>query len=156
MNTYINYTYQLVNGTGYGLNKLHSFAVFIARLYVANVFFKAGLTKISDWETTLFLFEEEYHVPFLPFELAAYLGTGGELLFPVLLVVGLLTRFAALSLFLVNVVAVISLQEIAPAAYYLHVVWGLLLAQIAIYGGGFMSADRAIKKLFTLRSNKSQ
>lgn len=154
MNTYVQHTYQLINSTGYGLHKLHSIAAFIARVYIAQVFFKAGLTKISDWETTLFLFEEEYHVPLLPFELAAYLGTASELLLPILLVIGFMTRFSALSLFFVNIVAVISLEEIAPAAYYLHVVWGLLLAQIAIYGGGFVSADRVLQRIFSLARSK--
>ncbi|MCW5626330.1 MAG: DoxX family protein, partial [Burkholderiales bacterium] len=68
------------------------------RLYVAQVFFLAGLTKIRDWETTLFLFEDEYHVPLLSPPIAAALGTFGELVFPVLLAVGLGSRFAAAGL----------------------------------------------------------
>ena len=47
------------------------------RLHVANVFFKSGLTKIDDWDKTVFLFQEEYHVPLLPPEAAAFLGTFG-------------------------------------------------------------------------------
>lgn len=129
-----------------GLTRLHSTVVLAARIYIAHVFFSAGLTKINDWDTTLFLFEEEYQVPLLSPELAAYLGTVGELVLPVLLFSGLLTRFSALGLFVVNWVAVISLMEIAPAALYLHVVWGLLLAQIAIYGGGFLSLDRLFSR----------
>jgi putative oxidoreductase len=128
-----------------GVDKLHSVAVLVIRLYIAKVFFWAGLTKIQDWDTTLFLFEEEYQVPFIPFEAAAYLGTFGELVFPVLLAVGLMSRFAALGLFVVNLVAVISLTEIAPAAMYLHVLWGVLLAQVIIYGGGLLSLDKLIK-----------
>ncbi|CAA0121307.1 Uncharacterised protein [BD1-7 clade bacterium] len=128
-----------------GLGKLHSVASVAARLYIAQIFFSAGLTKIRDWDTTLFLFEEEYHVPFIPFELAAYLGTLGELVFPVLLFAGLFTRFSALSLSVVNIIAVISLAEIAPAAFYLHVIWGVLLAQLAVYGGGVLSADHWIR-----------
>ncbi len=133
------------------LAKLHSVAVLGARFYIAQVFFSAGLTKVRDWDTTLFLFEEEYQVPFLNFELAAYLGTIGELLLPVLLIFGLLTRFSALGLSVVNVVAVVSLADIAPAALYLHVIWGVLLAQVAIYGGGWLSLDRVIKTLFRSR-----
>ena len=57
------------------------------RLFIASVFFKAGLTKIEDWDTTLFLFTEEYSVPLLPPALAAFLGTAGELLLPPLLAV---------------------------------------------------------------------
>ena len=49
------------------------------RLYIAKVFFLSGLTKIRDWETTVTLFREEYHVPVLPPELAAFMGGTGEL-----------------------------------------------------------------------------
>ena len=125
---------------------LQSIASLFARLYLANVFFSAGLTKLRDWDTTLFLFEEEYAVPLLPYELAAWLGTAAELVLPVLLVVGLATRFTAIGLFVFNIVAVISLAEIAPAALYLHVIWGLLLAQLALYGSGIISADHGIRK----------
>lgn len=135
-----------------GLDKLHSIAVLAIRLYIAKVFFYAGLTKLQDWDTTLFLFEEEYQVPLLPFELAAWLGTFGEIVFPVLLVAGLLSRFAALALSVVNVVAVISLAEIAPAAMYLHVLWGVLLAQVVVYGGGLLSLDHWLNKLWFSKS----
>lgn len=125
---------------------LQPLALLAARLYVAWVFFASGLTKIKDWETTLFLFEEEYSVPFIHFEIAAWLGTAGELILPILLVLGLLGRFSALGLFFVNFVAVASLEAIAPAAYTLHVLWGLLLAQIFIWGPGFISADKILIK----------
>ncbi|MEE2732230.1 MAG: DoxX family protein [Pseudomonadota bacterium] len=123
------------------LSKLHSPAMLAARLYLANVFFSAGLTKLRDWDSTLFLFAEEYQVPLLPYELAAWLGTAGELLFPILLVLGLFSRLSALALFVVNLVAVISLPEIATAALYLHVIWGILLLQTAVYGGGLLALD---------------
>ncbi len=130
------------------LDKFHSVFALGARLYIAQVFFLAGLTKIRDWDTTLFLFEEEYQVPFLNFELAAYLGTFGELVFPVLLAAGLLSRFSAMVLSIVNLIAVISLEDIAPAAFYLHIVWGVLLLQTMVYGGGFLSLDKWIKSKF--------
>jgi putative oxidoreductase len=131
------------------LNYLQPLALLAARFYVAWVFFASGLTKLKDWDTTLFLFEEEYNVPFIPFELAAYLGTAGEIILPIILVLGLASRFGALSLSLVNIIAVVSLAEIAPAALYGHVIWGLLLMQIALFGGGKLSADHLIeKKLF--------
>ena len=78
------------------------------RLYVGWAFFKSGLTKIRDWDTTLFLFEDEYQVPVLPPELAAWMGTAGELILPLLLFVGLFSRPAALGLFVVNAMALIS------------------------------------------------
>lgn len=135
------------------LAKTHDLVALVARLYVAQVFFMAGLTKIQDWETTLLLFEYEYAVPFISFELAAYLGTIGELVLPVLIVTGLLTRFSAIGLFIVNVVAVISLEEIAPAALYLHYIWGLILLQVTVYGGGKLTVDFAFSKIFNKRAD---
>jgi putative oxidoreductase len=113
-----------------------------ARLYVAQVFFASGLTKLRDWETTLALFEDEYQVPLLSPALAATLGTAGELVLPVLLALGLAGRFAAAGLFVVNAVAVISLAEIAPAALQQHVFWGSLLIALVLWGPGRWSLDR--------------
>jgi len=128
-----------------GAQQAQSLALLGARLYVAQVFFASGLTKLRDWSTTLALFEDEYHVPLLPPELAAYLGTGGELLLPVLLVLGLGGRFAALGLSLVNMVAVLSLSEIAPAALAGHQLWGVLLAAVLLWGAGRWSLDQLLE-----------
>ena len=128
------------------LDSLQPLAALLARLYVAQVFFLSGLTKVRDWGTTVALFTDEYKVPFLPPALAAAMGTAGELLLPVLLVLGLGGRLSPLGLFVVNVVAVISLSEIAPAALQQHVFWGSLLAGLAIYGLGPLSLDRFLKK----------
>ena len=98
------------------LNSLQPVAALLDRLYVDQVFFLSGLTKIRDWDITLSLFMDEYKVPLLPPALAAMMGTAGELVLPVLLVLGLGGRFAAVGLSVVNVVAVVSLAEIAPAA----------------------------------------
>ncbi len=127
-----------------GLNALQPLAALLARLYVAYAFFVSGLTKIRDWNTTLALFTDEYKVPLLSPALAAVMGTTGELVLPVLLLLGLTSRFAALGLSVVNVVAVIALSEIAPAALQQHVLWGALLALVVIYGPGAWSANRAI------------
>ena len=132
----------------------HSWVALLARLYIAKIFFLAGLTKVQDWDTTLFLFEEEYHVPLIPFELAAYLGTVGELVLPVLLVLGFFTRFTALGLFIVNYVAVISLVEIAPAALYLHYIWGILLVQLIVYGAGVASIDGFMLRVAEVKQRK--
>ncbi|MGB1544672.1 MULTISPECIES: DoxX family protein [Spongiibacter] len=117
-----------------------------ARLYLASVFFKSGLTKIDDWETTLFLFEEEYSVPLLSAGVAAFLATAGELVLPVMLVLGLYSLTAAAGIFIINFVAVISLEAIAPAAELYHLVWGLLAAYIVVHGAGAISVDRLIAK----------
>jgi putative oxidoreductase len=123
------------------LSFLQSPALWVARIYVAYVFFASGLTKLRDWETTVALFTDEYKVPFLSPATAAFMGTAGELALPVLLLVGLASRFAALGLTVVNIVAVIALQEIAPAALQQHILWGTLLAGVAIFGAGAVSVD---------------
>ena len=125
-----------------GLTHLQPLAALLARAYVAQVFFLSGLTKLRDWSVTLFLFQEEYHVPLLPPELAAVMGTAGELVLPLLLVLGLGGRFAALGLSVVNVVAVLSLAEIAPAALQQHITWGVLLATLVLYGSGSWTLER--------------
>lgn len=116
-----------------------------ARLYVAWVFFKSGLTKLNNWEGTLELFEYEYAVPVLDSVTAAYLGTFGELFLPILMAIGLFTRKAAIGLFIVNYVAVISLEDIPAAAYNLHVVWGVMLLAVVIWGAEKLSVDHVLK-----------
>ncbi len=123
------------------LNHLQAPALLGARIFVGMAFFRSGLTKIADWDTTLALFADEYHVPYLPIELAAVAGTFAELFFPVLLIMGLLGRFSALSLSMVNIVAVISLAEIAPAALQQHQFWGALLVGVVLWGPGKWSVD---------------
>lgn len=126
------------------LEALQPAAMLAARLYVAQAFFLSGLTKIRDWDTTLALFADEYHVPLLPPELAALAGTAGELVLPVLLALGLGGRLAALGLFVVNAVAVASLSEIAPAALQQHQFWGSLLLGLLLWGPGRWSADALV------------
>ena len=126
------------------LEMLQPLAQLAARLYVAHAFFLSGLTKIRDWDTTLALFADEYHVPLLPPEVAAVMGTAGELGLPLLLALGLAGRFAAAGLSGVNVVAVLSLAEIAPAALQQHEFWGSLLLALLLWGPGRWSADALI------------
>ncbi len=128
------------------LEALQPLALLAARLYVAQVFFLSGLTKIRDWDTTIALFTDEYRVPLLPPQVAALLGTGGELVLPVLLALGLLGRFAALGLSVLNAVAVLSLPEIAPVALQQHVFWGSLLIGLLLWGPGRWSVDAALQR----------
>ncbi|MBI1891529.1 MAG: DoxX family protein [Burkholderiales bacterium] len=115
------------------------------RLYVGWQFFKAGVVKVRDWDSTLALFRDEYQVPILPPELAAVMGAMGELAFPVLLFVGLLSRPAALGLFFVNAMAVISYPQLfkfeCPAALNDHFYWGALLLVLVAFGSGRISLD---------------
>jgi putative oxidoreductase len=127
------------------LDALQPAATLLARLFVAQVFFSSGLTKFRDWDITLALFTDEYKVFFLSPPLAAAMGTMGEIALPVLLVLGLGGRFAALGLSFVNIVAVISLAEIAPAALQQHITWGVLLAALALFGPGRWALDTHLR-----------
>jgi putative oxidoreductase len=119
------------------------------RLYVANVFWLSGQTKIASWDSTLALFENEYAVPLLPPEIAAYMGTGVELGMPIFLALGLGTRFAAIVLFVFNIIAVISYPDLGEAGLKDHTHWGLLLLVPVFYGAGKLSIDHWLFKYFS-------
>ena len=131
-----------------GLDALQPLAALLARLYLAQVFFLAGLTKLRDWDITLALFQDEYHVPLLPPAWAAVMGTAGEVGLPVLLVLGLGGRIPALGLLVVNAVAVLSLSEISSEALQGHVFWGSLLVALAVYGNGCWTLDGLCARWF--------
>lgn len=114
------------------------------RLWVANVFWKSGLTKLQSWDTTVALFESEYHVPLLAPEFAATLGTTTELTFPVLLVLGLAGRFSALVLFVFNFIAVISYPGMNEVGLKDHIYWGILLLVTLLHGPGKLSLDHVL------------
>ncbi len=130
-----------------GLSMLQSPFLLFLRVYVAWVFLKSGMHKIGDWETTLVLFEYEYQVPLLNFELAAYLATFGELVFPIFLIAGLGTRLFAIALTLVNIIAVVAYYATLAkgAGLVWHYLWGSMLLTNVIYGGGFFSVDQWLK-----------
>jgi putative oxidoreductase len=117
------------------------------RIYVGKAFFMSGWQKLQNWDNTLALFSSEYHVPLLSPPLAAVLGTFGELVFPFILVLGLGTRFAALGLSFVNVVAVVSywhvLSTLEPALA-MHMLWGTLLLVTLFHGPGRLSLDQLV------------
>ena len=122
-----------------------------ARVYVGWVFLKSGWLKLSDWSSTLALFEFEYQVPLLPPALAAVAGTAGEIVFGALVIAGLLGRTAALGLFAVNVLAVVSYRQVLlaegfEAALAQHVLWGALLAGLFVTGPGRWSLDAFVRR----------
>ncbi|MFT7773220.1 DoxX family protein [Roseateles sp.] len=129
------------------VRELQSLALLAARLYLARIFFMSGLTKLRDWSSTLALFNDVYQVPLLPPTLAAYMGTAGELVLPVLLVLGLAGRFAGAGLFVVNGMAALSLMadDFTPVAQAQHTLWGVLALAIALFGAGRWSVDRFIR-----------
>jgi Predicted membrane protein len=117
------------------------------RLWIARVFFLSGLTKLQDWNTTVLLFQEEYRVPLLPPDLAALMGTAFELGMPILLVVGLASRLAALPLLGMSLVIQFVLGAANPAYDSVeHVYWMFLLLAIVVHGPGALSLDHLIRR----------
>src|SRR5713226_6127210 len=115
------------------------------RLAVAPVFWNSAMTKLANWNTAVELFVEEYKVPLLPPELAAYMAVSIELTTPVLLVLGLATRAAALVL--LGMTAVIEVF-VYPQAWPTHIQWAAMLLVLLCRGPGELSLDRWIRLRF--------
>lgn len=124
------------------LTWLKGLSLLAIRLYLAQFFFFSGLTKLHDWPTTQALFKDEYHVPILSPDLAATLSATAELSLPVLLVVGLFGRFAALGLFTMTLVIATCVYPGAAENYYIL----LLSASIIAHGSGLFGADYWLAK----------
>jgi putative oxidoreductase len=119
------------------------------RLWVSWDFLKSGWLKVTNWQNTLFLFQNEYHTPVLPPDIAAVMGAGGELVFPALLVVGLASRLGALGLSAVNIMAVVSYADVLlsdgfEAALGQHYMWGFGLVVLIVFGPGKASLDHLL------------
>lgn len=128
------------------IDRLQPLLLLGIRLYVARVFFMSGLTKIHDWSTTVALFTDEYHVPVLPPAIAALMGTMTELSMPILLALGLSTRFGAFVLFFFNIVAVVSYASLPDVAVKDHYLWGVLILVLLVFGPGRISLDQWLER----------
>lgn len=123
----------------------------LMRIWVAVAFWRAGVVKIADPESTRMLFESVYHVPLLAPDVAAFVGTWVELIVPWFIVLGLLARPFALFLFIYNLVAVVSYPDLWPHGFWTglfnlsdfadHKVWGLMLLAVLAWGAGKWSLD---------------
>lgn len=129
-----------------GLDQLQPLLDLGIRLWVANVFWRSGLTKIQSWDTTVALFTYEYQVPLASPELAAFTAAFIELTFPVLLAFGLAGRLAACVLFAFNAMAVISYPGLGEAGLKDHTYWGILLLVTLLHGPGRLSLDHLIRR----------
>lgn len=121
----------------------------LARLAIGLVFWNSGRTKVDGWnilqvsDKTALLFREEYKVPLLPPEMAALLAQMAEHVFPVLLFVGLASRFSALALFAMTLVIEIFVY---PQAYVIHGTWAAILLMIVKFGPGKISLDHLLAR----------
>ncbi len=150
MHRYYGVMSRSVNSMSYSLAPIADLAL---KLWVANVFFKSGLNKFESFDSTVMLFTYEYNVALLSPYAAAWLGTAVELVFPVLLVLGLMGRFSAAVLFIFNIVAAISYPDISEAGIRDHVLWGIMLLVIMTNRPHSLTLDfhlsRVIKSDFT-------
>ena len=117
----------------------------IFRLGLAIVFFRSGLTKLAGWDTTILLFENEYNVPLLPAEFAAYLATAIEVAAPLALVLGFGTRLAAAVLLGMTLVIQIFVY---PGSYPDHLLWAGPLLFLLLRGPGAWSVDAVLRRRF--------
>jgi putative oxidoreductase len=139
-----------------------SFIAAVGRFSIAAVFWKSGQTKIEGlaidivsgqfqlgWphlsDSAIFLFKNEYHLPLIPPETAALMAAFAEHIFPILLLVGLATRFSALALLVMTLVIEIFVY---PDAYPTHGVWATVLLYLIAKGPGKISVDYWLSRLF--------
>jgi len=119
-----------------------------ARVAVAGVFWTSARLKVDGFtikDSTYFLFEHEYALPLVPSDWAAVMGTIAEHVFPVMLILGLGTRFGALGLLVMT--AVIQ-TFVYPGAWNLHLLWAVGLLYLIIKGAGPLSLDHLIARRF--------
>lgn len=125
----------------------HDLLALASRFGIAGIFWLSGRTKVEGWftltDTTFLLFREDYALPLIPPDWAAYLATVSEHLFPILLVLGLATRLSAAAL--LGMTAVIQLL-VYPAAWPTHLTWAVPLLYLLGRGAGRWSLDRLIRQ----------
>jgi len=138
----------------------HSLIAFIARFSIAAVFWKSGQTKVEGlaidlvdgtfqlgWphlaDSTIPLFQSEYHVPLLSPEIAAHMAAFAEHFFPVLILIGFATRFSALALLGMTLVIEVFVY---PDAYPTHGTWAAVLLYLMATGPGRLSIDHLLAK----------
>lgn len=130
---------QMLNGVSYDWLALP------LRLAVATVFWNSAMAKLANWDTALSLFADDYRLPLIPPEIAAYMAAAIELTAPILLVLGLLTRPTALVL--LGMTAVIEIF-VYPQAWPTHLQWAAMLAILLCRGAGRYSTDHALWRFF--------
>jgi putative oxidoreductase len=135
----------IIGGLGVARSRLARFPLSVLelgmRVAVGATFFRSGMNKVQSFDTAIVLFREEYRLPLLPPEIAAYMGTAVELSAPVLLVLGLFARLGAVALLVMTLVIQFLVY---PANWPEHLMWASILAYVLTRGPGALSIDRAI------------
>ena len=115
----------------------------LLRSGIALVFWKSGMAKLANWDLTVALFAEEYRVPLLSPEVAAWLATAAELTCPILLIAGLGARFGAAAL--LGMTFVIQFF-VYPENWSEHLLWAALLLGVLTRGPGPLSLDHLVAR----------
>jgi putative oxidoreductase len=124
------------------------FIALAARIFPAAVFWQSGATKVAGWHlksSAIALFENEYQLPLIGPTTAAYITAFSEHLFPILLVIGLATRFSALALLLMTAIIEIFVY---PDAWPTHGVWAACFLVVIARGPGSLSLDHLIARKY--------
>lgn len=124
-------------------NSLQPVMLLVLRLWIAHIFWNAGMVKIEDFDNTIALFRDEYKTPFLSPQIAAFFATAFELSCPILLTLGLATRLATLPLLAMTAVIQLTYDQNTQ-----HYYWAMLLGTILVSGAGKISLDYFITKKF--------
>jgi len=125
-------------------------ACLVGRLYVANIFLWAGLNLLSNWYTTLYLFQSRYSTPFLNHEIAAILVTFSSIALSVLLAFGFYTRVSAAGLFILNLIGIVRLSEITESELHMHYIWGVILLLLLVKEDGTINLGTLVENVITL------
>lgn len=121
----------------------YAFLAIPLRLAMATVFWNSAMTKLASWDTAVALFTDEYRLPILPPELAAYIAVSIELTTPVLLVLGLATRPAAAVMLGMTIIIELFVY---PQAWPTHIQWAAMLLVLLARGPGKLSIDWLIRR----------
>lgn len=130
----------------------YSLIALAARIFPAAVFWQSGHTKVEGWrvsENAIYLFREDYRLPLIDPGVAAHLAVFAEHIFPVLLVIGLASRFAALALLAMTLVIEIF---VFPDAWPTHGVWATSFLLVIARGPGVLSLDHLFSRIFSRKT----
>jgi putative oxidoreductase len=141
----------------HALSGLAPVVLLLFRVWVALAFWRAGVVKIEDPMGTSYLFNNEYHVPLLSGDTAAFIGTWIELVTPWFLLFGLAGRLTAVFLFVYNIMAVVSYPGLWSNGFWVglvgsdfndHKIWAMMLLALMAWGPGLLSIDRLIARFW--------
>ena len=129
----------------------------VMRVALAVPFWKSGMLKwagflqLNDTAVTLFTDEFKLHLPGGPYPfpaptVMAFLSGSAEIIFPILLVLGFGTRFAATGLLFMTLIVELTV----PDGWPIHITWAAMALGIMAWGPGALSADYLIRHFLTL------